>query len=57
MPNYKFKIGQTLFLTASLRRDIPGGAYIVTTVCAAQIDNRSEDRFGSKGDIASINVA
>jgi hypothetical protein len=30
VPNYKFQIGQTVFLTASLRRNIPGGAYIVT---------------------------
>jgi hypothetical protein len=27
---YKFQIGQTVFLTASLRRSIPAGAYIVT---------------------------
>ena len=30
MPTHKFQIGQTVFLTASLGRDIPGGAYIVT---------------------------
>jgi hypothetical protein len=28
MPTHKFKIGQTLFLTASL--NVPGGAYVVT---------------------------
>jgi hypothetical protein len=30
MPTYKFQIGQTVFLTAFLRQNIPGGAYIVT---------------------------
>ena len=30
MPTHKFQIGQTVFLTASLGRDIPAGAYIVT---------------------------
>jgi hypothetical protein len=30
MPTHKFQIGQTVFLTASLGRDLPGGAYIVT---------------------------
>jgi len=30
MPLYKFQIGQTVFLTPSLSRNIPGGAYIVT---------------------------
>jgi hypothetical protein len=30
MPLYKFQIGQTVFLTASPRLNIPGGAYIVT---------------------------
>ena len=28
MPTHKFKIGQTVFLTASL--NVPGGAYVVT---------------------------
>ena len=30
MPTYKFQIGQTVFLTPSLGRNVPGGAYIVT---------------------------
>jgi hypothetical protein len=30
MPIYKFQIGQTVFLTPSLGRNVPGGAYIVT---------------------------
>jgi hypothetical protein len=30
MPTYKFRIGQTVFLPASLSQNIPGGAYIVT---------------------------
>ena len=30
MPTHKFHIGQTVFLDASLARNIPGGAYIVT---------------------------
>jgi hypothetical protein len=30
MPTHKFKIGETVFLTPSLARNIPGGAYIVT---------------------------
>ena len=30
MPLYKFQIGQTVFLTASLHLNIPGGAYVVT---------------------------
>ena len=30
MPVYKFQIGQTVFLPASLSQNVPGGAYIVT---------------------------
>jgi hypothetical protein len=30
MPLYKFQIGQTVFLTAFLSQNIPGGAYVVT---------------------------
>jgi hypothetical protein len=30
MPSYKFQIGQTVFLSPSFSRNIPGGAYIVT---------------------------
>ena len=30
MPLYKFQIGQTVFLTATMRRNILGSAYIVT---------------------------
>jgi hypothetical protein len=30
MPLYKFQIGQTVFLTASRGRNVPGGACIVT---------------------------
>jgi hypothetical protein len=30
MPTHKFQIGQTVFLTPTLSRNIPGGAYIIT---------------------------
>jgi hypothetical protein len=30
MPTHKFQIGQSAFLTPSLSRNIPGGAYIIT---------------------------
>lgn len=30
MQNYKFQIGQTVFITPTLNLNIPGGTYIVT---------------------------
>jgi hypothetical protein len=31
MPIHKFKIGQTVYLKPALHRNVPGGAYIITT--------------------------
>ena len=30
MPTHKYHVGQTVFLSASIARNIPGGAYVVT---------------------------
>lgn len=30
MPDHKFRIGEIVFLTPSLDRNVPGGAYVVT---------------------------
>jgi hypothetical protein len=29
MPSHKFKIGQTVYLSPSLVRNVPGGAYLI----------------------------
>jgi hypothetical protein len=30
MPTHEFQIGQTVFLSPSISRNVPGGAYIIT---------------------------
>jgi hypothetical protein len=30
MPTHEFQIGQTVFLSPSIGRNVPGGAYIIT---------------------------
>jgi hypothetical protein len=63
MPLYKFQIGQTVFLTASPRLNIPGGAYIVTKKLAehngefeyrVKSANEPHERVVREGELSDV---